>query len=69
MSATRDLLANYQHVIDELRLITGSAGAFEVVVDGKKIFSKTDGGRHADEGEILGLFADLVGPDVPLYGT
>jgi selenoprotein W-related protein len=66
---SRDLLVNYQHVIDELRLITGTSGAFEVVFDGKKVFSKIDGGRHAEEGEILGLFADLVGPDVALYGT
>ncbi|MCP3991304.1 MAG: hypothetical protein GY724_19670 [Actinomycetia bacterium] len=69
MSATSDLLSNYQHVIDELRLIMGSAGAFEVVVDGKNIYSKIDTDRHAEDGEILDLFTDLVGPDVPRYGT
>ncbi len=47
----------------------GSAGAFEVVVDGKNIYSKIDTDRHAEDGEILDLFTDLVGPDVPRYGT
>ncbi len=69
MSAVRDLLTNYQHVIDELRLITGGSGVFDVVVDGTKLYSKHDTGRHADEGEVLALFADHVGPDVARYGT
>ncbi len=69
MSATRDLLSNYQHVISELRLIMGAAGAFEVVVDGKNIYSKLDTGRHAEDGEILDLFIDLIGSDVPRFGT
>ena len=60
-----ELLANYQHVIEELRMITSYGGAFEIMVDGEHIFSKkTVEKRHAEPGEILGLFTDIVGPDV-----
>ena len=68
MSAVSDLLSNYQHVIEELRLVTGDNGAFEVVVDGNLIYSKHATGRHAEPGEVLDLFADLMGSDVPRYG-
>ena len=69
MSATTELLGNYQHVIEDLRLITGSKGVFDVRVDGELLYSKAETGRHAEPGEVLTLFADLVGPDVPIYGT
>jgi predicted Rdx family selenoprotein len=62
-----DLLHDYQHVIEDLRLITGSKGAFEVVVDGNMLFSKHAEGRHAKPGEVLERFKQLVGPDVPVY--
>ena len=68
MSATRDLLTNYQHVIEDLRLVTGDKGVFDVVVDGKTIYSKGDTGRHANEGEVLELFTELIGADVPRFG-
>lgn len=63
-----ELLSAYQHIIDELRLITGSGGAFEVRVNDELIYSKkTLQKRHAEPGEILAMFRDIVGPDVPLY--
>ncbi len=68
MSAVSDLLSNYQHVIEELRLVTGDNGAFEVVVDGNLVYSKHATGRHAEPGEVLNLFTDLMGSDVPRYG-
>jgi len=68
VSATRDLLKSYQHVIEDLRLVTGSKGVFDVVVDGETLYSKQATGRHAEPGEVLELFAELVGPDVPVYG-
>jgi selenoprotein W-related protein len=67
VSATRELLHHYQHVIEDLRLVTGSGGVFEVVVDGEVLFSKKAEGRHANPGEILERFRALVGPDVPEY--
>ena len=67
MSATSDLLDDYQHVIDDLRLITGSKGVFEVTVDGTTLYSKATEGRHAEPGEVLARFREFVGPDVPTY--
>ena len=61
-------MANYQHVIEDLRLVTGNAGVFDVAVDGELMYSKARTGRHAEPGEVLDLFAELVGPDVPRYG-
>lgn len=69
MSAVSDLLSNYQHVIDDLTLHTGTAGVFDVVVDDEVIYSKNSTGRHAEPGEILELFEAVVGPDVLRYGT
>jgi selenoprotein W-related protein len=68
VSATTDLLESYQHVIEDLTLITGDKGVFDVRVDGDLIYSKQESGRHAEPGEVLGLFRELVGPDVPVYG-
>ncbi len=67
MSATSDLLTDYQHVISDLTLITGDKGVFDVIVDGEKLYSKADTGRHAEPGEILKLFSEFVGPDVAVY--
>ncbi len=69
MSATQDLLSNYQHIIEDLRLITGTSGVFDVAVDGQLLYSKAETGRHANDGEVLKLFSELVGPDVKRFGT
>lgn len=69
MSATDDLLSNYQHVIEDLRLVTGAAGVFDVVVDGELIYSKGETGRHAEDGEVLELFAEHVGSGVARFGA
>ena len=68
MGAAEDLLANYQHVIEDLRLVTGENGVFDVKVDGDLIYSKAQTGRHAEPGEVLDLFTAHVGPDVARYG-
>ena len=39
----------------EVELIPGSGGVFEVVCDGRKIFSKASLGRFPAEGEIASL--------------
>jgi selenoprotein W-related protein len=66
--AAKELLENYQHVISELRLITGSHGVFDVRIDGELMFSKHEKGRHASPGELLGILRERLGPDVPVYG-
>ncbi len=67
MSAARDLLHDYQHVIAELRLLTGSNGVFDVFVDGEILFSKKVSGRHADAGEVLELFRNRYAKGVEVY--
>ena len=67
MSAAHDLMHDYQHVIAELTLITGSKGAFEVIVDGELLYSKKQTGRHAKPGEVLSLFRERYARDVPVY--
>jgi len=69
VSATRDLLTKYQHVIEDLRLVMGSKGVFDVRVDGDLIFSKHAEGRHAEPGEVLARFRERLGPNVREYGT
>lgn len=67
MSAVQDLLHHYQHVIAELTVVTGSKGVFAVEVDGTLIYSKHETGRHAEPGEVLKLFREHIGADVPEY--
>ena len=62
-----DLLSNYQHVIENVNVIHGSKGIYDVMVDGDLIYSKHETGRHAEDGEVLGLFKDKIGHDVPTY--
>jgi selenoprotein W-related protein len=69
VSAAQDLLGHYQHVIDELRLITGDKGVFDVRVDGELLFSKKEAGRHAKPGEVLARFREQIVPGVREYGT
>ena len=38
-----------------MKLVKGSGGVFDVVVDGAKIYSKFDTGRFPEPGEVVGL--------------
>jgi selenoprotein W-related protein len=67
VSAANDLLHDYQHVIESLTLITGAAGVFDVTVDGERLYSKKETGRHAEPGEVLRLFRERHGAGVPVY--
>ena len=67
MRTVEDLLHDYQHVIDELTVITGSGGVFDVEVDGELLFSKKAEGRHAEEGEVLTRFREQIVPEVAVY--
>jgi selenoprotein W-related protein len=65
--AAHDLLHDYQHVIADVALVTGSQGMFDVEVDGELLYSKRATGRHAADGEVLRLFRERIGPDTPVY--
>ena len=62
-----DLLRDYQHVIEDLRIVTGSKGVFDVRVDGELIFSKYAANRHAEPGEVHRLFAAHIDPSIEVY--
>jgi predicted Rdx family selenoprotein len=62
-----DLVHDYQHVIAEVRMITGSKGIFDVAVDGDMLFSKSGEGRHAEPGEVLERFRTRYAKDIPVY--
>ena len=67
MRTVDDLLHDYQHVIDDLTVITASGGVFDVEVDGEILFSKKAEGRHANDGEVLARFREQIVPGVPVY--
>jgi selenoprotein W-related protein len=62
-----DILSHYQHIIDTFTVITGTKGAFEFKVNDEMLYSKKQLGRHAEPGEVLALFQELIGPDVEPY--
>jgi len=65
-----ELMSNYQHVIGNLTLVTGTKGVFDVRVEDQLIFSKQRiQNRHANPGEIVELFREVVGEGVPVYGN
>ena len=67
MSAVSEILHDYQHVVSDFSLVTSRGGTFDVEVDGTLIFSKALTGRHANPGEVLGLFRDFVGDETAVY--
>jgi selenoprotein W-related protein len=62
-----ELMHDFQHVISELVLVTGSKGVFDVEVDDRMLFSKHAAGRHAEPGEVLRLFREQIVPGVDVY--
>ena len=56
MSTVQELLTNHQQVLEDVRLIPGGSGIFDVTVDGELIYSKHENGRHIKSGEIIELF-------------
>ena len=64
-----ELMSSYQHVINNLTLVTGTKGVFDVRIDDRLVFSKQSiQNRHAQPGEIADLFREVVGSNVPLFG-
>jgi len=47
-------------VIEDVRLIPGGSGIFDVAVNGELIYSKHETGRQAENGEISALFEKLL---------
>jgi selenoprotein W-related protein len=43
-----------------VELIESSGGVFEVVLDGDLVFSKSELGRHAEPGEVMGIIQERL---------
>ena len=65
--ATDEILKDYQHVVEDFKLIPSGGGRFELLVNGELAYSKKATGRHAEDGEVLKIFEGIIGPDVPKY--
>ena len=65
--AVHDLLANYQHIIEEVKVEPGSKGIFDVIVDGEMLYSKHAEGRHAEPGEVLVRFEESYAQGVSRF--
>ena len=60
MSLEKDLLKEFEHVIESVTLIPSDGGRFEVSVNGTLIYSKLQTKRHAEAGEVIGLVSKMV---------
>ena len=60
MSLEKDLLKEFEHVIESVALIPSDGGRFEVSVNGSLIYSKIETKRHAEPGEIVKLVSKIV---------
>ena len=60
MSLEKDLLKEFEHIIESATLIPSDGGRFEVSVNGSLIYSKLQTKRHAEAGEVLGLVSKIV---------
>ena len=62
----QELLTTFESEIGEVALIPGIKGIFDVVVDGKKVFSRQQAGRFPESKELKQQIRDLIAPDKPL---
>lgn len=48
-------------MLEEVAIVTGSKGRFEVILDDSVIFSKSEVKRFPDDGEIVKLLSRTLG--------
>lgn len=60
MSLAKDLLKQYEYMVESLALIPSDGGRFEVSANGRLVFSKLESKRHAEPGEIIGLITKII---------
>ena len=60
MSLEKDLLKEFEHVIESMTIIPSDGGRFEVSVNGSLIYSKLQTKRHAEPGEVVKLVSKMV---------
>ncbi len=57
----RALFEQFNQQIDQLKLIAGEDGVYDVKVDDELVFSKDEQGRFPDEGELIRILAERPG--------
>lgn len=57
---TTALLKDFEMQIGKFTLVPSDGGKFEVSVNGSLIFSKLQGGRHANPGEVNELLQKYI---------
>jgi len=62
----QELLTTFDTEIDELTLIPGSGGVFEVIANDILVWSRKDAGRFPEITELKQLVRDLLAPDKDL---
>jgi len=56
----KELLAEYEHMVESMVLIPSDGGRFEVTVNGQTLYSKLATGRHAQPGEVVSLVVKMI---------
>ena len=62
----QELLTTFEKELGALTLIPGSGGVFEVRVDGKIVFSRSQRGHFPEAKELKQLVRDQISPDKDL---
>lgn len=55
-----ELTKQFETAVETISLIPSDSGRFEVMLDDQLVFSKKQLGRHAEQGEVLGLMTELI---------
>ena len=55
-----ELLKNYERQIETVTLVPSDGGRFEVIVNGKLIYSKLQTFRHAEPGDVAGFVQKIL---------
>ena len=55
------ILEEFEHKIDDLTVIPGRGGVFEVMADDNLVYSKKATGRHAEMDDVIPPLRELIG--------
>lgn len=59
----QELLSTFEQELDEVALAPASGGIFDVLLNGKIIFSRTQEGRFPESKELKQLVRDQIAPN------
>ena len=59
-SLVADILDEFQAAIESIELVPSTGGVFEVSIDDELIFSKKKLERHAEPGEVIDIFRNII---------